>query len=111
MVHRIALVGGAVAATGILALALGQGILFARSQQTTDPAAQSAPSPAPTPRTQIDTVYVKPAPPQQVIHLTQTSHPTTARQTPRVVVVNHPPHGGDNDGEGRGDGGSERGGD
>jgi hypothetical protein len=107
MVHRIALVGGAIAATGILVLALGAGSLFAHSERAAESVAQ--PTAAPTPATQVDTVYVKPAPPQRVIHVTQTSPPSGARQTPRVVVINKPPkHSGDDGGNG--DGG-DRGGD
>jgi hypothetical protein len=108
MVHRIALFGGAIAAMGILVLALGAGTLFARTDPGTGGAAAPAPAAAPTARVQVDTVYVKPAPTQQVIHVTRQS-PPSARQTPRVVVVNRPPkHGGDDGGhDGGHDGGDD----
>ncbi len=104
MVHRIALVGGVVAAGAILALALGAGSLFARSESLAATDMASLPTAAPTAQTQVDTVYVKPAPAPQVIHVTQTTHPNVARRTPRVVVVNRPAHGGDGENE-HGDGG------
>ena len=110
MVHRIALLGGAVAAIGILAVALGAGNLFARSEPGADSGAQLLPSVAPSAQTQVDTVYVKPAAPQRVIHVTRTSPPSAAKQTPRVVVINRPRHGGDDEAGGHDDGG-ERGGD
>lgn len=101
MIHRIALITGIAAAAGILVLALGVGNLFARSSPAAD--AASAASAAPTAQTQVETVYVKPAPPQKVIHVTQTTHPT-ARQAPRTVIVNRPSHGGGDDGENDGGG-------
>jgi hypothetical protein len=109
MVHRIALIGGAVAAIGILVLAVGAGSLFARSGRGVDSVSASAATAEPTARTQVDTVYVKAAPPQRVIHVTQTSPPSTSRQSPRVVVINKPPHGGDDEDSGHRDGGSEGG--
>src|SRR6476469_2501313 len=104
MVHRIALIGGALAATGILMLAMGAGNLFARSDKAADSVAVSPVSP--TPATQVDTVYVKPAPTQRVIHVTRTSPPSAARQTPRVLVVNRPRHHGDDE-SGHDDGGEQ----
>jgi hypothetical protein len=107
MVHRFALFGGAIAAMGILLLALGAGNLFARADPGADGASNAAPAAAPTARVQVDTVYVKPAPTQKVIHVTQPA-PPSARQTPRVVVINKPRHGGGDDG-GHGDGGDQGG--
>ena len=109
MVHRIALITGAAAAAGILVLALGVGGLFARSSPTADAAgsASSATS-APAAQTKVETVYVKPAPPQRVIHVTQTAHPA-ARQAPRTVIVHRAGHGGDDEGghDGGNDGGDD----
>ena len=104
MVHRIALITGAAAAAGILVLALGVGGMFARSPSTADAATMAAGA-APTAQTQVETVYVKPAPPQRVIHVTQTS-PPTARQAPRTVIVHRTSHGGGGD-DGGNDGGDD----
>ena len=54
----------------------------------------------PTAQTQVDTVYVKPAPPQRVIHVTRRPPRRLARQTPRGGRHRPSEHGGDDDGHG-----------
>jgi hypothetical protein len=61
MVHRFALVAGAVTAAGILLLALGVGGLFAETRRQPDgpPTATGTDGPA---SVDVETVYVRPAP-------------------------------------------------
>ena len=69
MVHRIALVGGALAAIGSWRSPWEPGTC-SPVRTGADGSARPMPTAAPTAQTQVDTVYVKPAPPQQVIHVT-----------------------------------------
>jgi hypothetical protein len=76
MVHRLALLLGALGATGVLALSLGLGGLFAAAPVAADPGTAdrvNQPSAAATTRTVIDKVYVEATP------------------KPAVVRVNKPP--------------------
>lgn len=107
MIHKLALGLGALTAVGVLVAAMTVGGLAARSARAGETVAQTAADATPATRTQVDTVYVKPAPKQKVVHITKTTHPSSppARQ---VVTVTAPRHG--DDGEG-GHGGERDGGD
>src|SRR4051794_1504539 len=78
MVHKLALSLGALAALGVIAVALGAGNLTTRAAPAEEAASlpQSGAAVAPAVRTQVDTVYVKPAPKQQVVHVTRPAKPS-----------------------------------
>ncbi len=103
MVHRIALLIAGVAAVSVLVIgivAAGNG----PSKVTTADAATAAPQTAAAPavKTQTDTVYVRPAPPPQVIHVTKQDMPAATAPAPKTVVVTRTAHSGEHE---RGDGG------
>lgn len=104
MVHKLALGIGGLAAVGVLVLAMAVGGLAARPTRAVESVAAAKPTAAPTTRTQVDTVYVKPVPPAKVVHVTKTTKPTKTAP-PRVVTVTVNRPGG-----GEGDDGGERGG-
>ena len=113
MVHRIALMIGAVAAVAVLAV----GVVLAQSgpSKTTtasiDKGAGAAQVAAAPQKTVTDKVYVLPTPQPKVIHVTKQDKPAAPPPAPKTIVITRTPHnGGENDGE-HGDGGHERGGD
>lgn len=101
MVHKLALGIGALSAAGVLVVALVVGGLAARPARAQDPVVPAAPTAdaAPTTKTQVDTVYVKPVPKAKVIHVTKRAPAPT--KAPRVVTVTvtKPGRGGDDGGE------------
>jgi hypothetical protein len=104
MVHRIALIAGGLAAAAVLAIALGVAGFIPQSPgaQAADPTPPVAQVPAT--RTVTDTVYVKPVPKQQVIHVTKTAPAPSAAAKPPLVIVKHVSHHDDsNDDRGEGD--------
>ena len=99
MVHKLALGIGGLAAVAVLVLAIEAGGLAARPARILESATLAPPTAAPTTRTQVDTVYVKPVPPAKVVHVTKVAKPS-ATVAPRVVTVTvHRPRGGDDGGE------------
>ncbi len=117
MIQRIALLIASLAAAGVLAVALAAAGFAPVPRQTAEPLVAEAialstpdPTPAPTasPRVQIDTVYVKPAPPPKVVHVVKkvkakaTPAPVAPTRQP-VVVISSASKGGENDGQEGGD--------
>jgi len=102
MVHKIALIAGGLAAAAVLAIALGAAGFIPKSPaaNAADPTAPVAQ--VPQTRTVTDTVYVKPVPKPQVIHVTKPAPAKSAGRTP-TVVVRHVSRHGDDAGEGEGD--------
>lgn len=110
MIHRIALLIGAVAAVAVL----GFGMVSAGTnpKQTAPAVAQADPGTqvATTTKTVTDLVYVRPAPPREVIHVTKHDKPAKVSPPKTVVITTSRHHGDDeNDDEGDGEGGHERG--
>ena len=97
-IHRAALAISALAVVTLVGgFLIADGYLAARSQPATGPAGtevQAAPaSTAAAASAPPEVVYVRPAPPAAVIHVTQTAPP--ARQ--RIVHVTVPSRGGENE--------------
>ena len=110
MVQRLALLFGSVAAAAVLAVALAAAGFAPGSPApaTATPAAPAlvqaafeqppaGPQATPQPTTQVDTVYVKPAPPRRTIRIVKaapTQPPIVVQRVVRVATA-----GGENDGE------------
>jgi hypothetical protein len=96
MIHRLALLVGAFAATGILSFAAGVSSVVPAADSGVDVLAAAAPVSAPPAdppamRTVTDTVYVAPIPEPAVIHVTN-QEPPVADVTPNTrVAVPHQP--------------------
>ena len=110
MIQRIALLIASLAAAGVLAVALAAAGFAPVPRQTAAPVVAEAialstpdPTPAPSasPQVQIDTVYVKPAPPPKVIHVVKkvkaTPAPVAATRAP-IIVTSPASKGGEHDG-------------
>ena len=119
MVHRLAIVVGITAAAAVLIASMA----FAGFRPAvTDPAAAAPaaavelpPTAQPTPivKTVTDTVYVKPVPAPQIIHVTKPAvvHAPAPTLKPKVIVKHVPSkgHGGEPGDGGEGDDGGDRG--
>ena len=97
-VHRFGLVVAALAVIATVGgFSLAQSYLGSRAAAATAAPAATTPAPTAAPETlPPDVVYVRPAPPPQVIHVTRTAPPPK----PKVVHVTVPtPSGGDGGGD------------
>lgn len=102
-VHRLGLVVAAVAVIATVGgFSLAQSYLSSRAAAATAAPAAAPPAPTAAPETlSPDVVYVRPAPPPKVIHVTQTAPPAK----PKVVHVTVPTPAGGDDGGGDDGGG------
>jgi hypothetical protein len=103
-VHRFGLVVAALAVIATVGgFSVAQSYLSSRAAAATVAPAATTPAPTAAPETlSPDVVYVRPAPPPKVIHVTQTAPPAK----PKVVHVTVPtPSGGDDGGGDDGPGG------
>ena len=96
-VHRFGLVVAALAVIATVGgFSLAQSYLSGRAAAATAPPAAATPAPTTAPETlPPDVVYVRPAPPPKVIHVTQTAPPAK----PKVVHVTVPTPSGEGGGD------------
>jgi hypothetical protein len=116
MLQRLALLLGCVTVAGVIAIALSlNGFAPAPSRAAGEPStpstavepaavAAATSAPAATPLTQVDTVYVQPAPKPKVVKVIRHAPAATAPPVQRVVVVaGTGSEGGDGEGDSEGE--------